>query len=192
MNEMCLPRLLRRRALIALAAFLSGCQTPPLSPASMPVMPMLRLPPATLGRTLAVQQQVQSRLRGGGEHSAEVLLEVDSKRLQMALLTMGQIIVRLNWDGQRLIEERSAWAPAALSVDRILSDLQFALWPLTAVQEALSLPWAAEGTSTERLLRYGIRPVMYLRTLSAEIIEIDNVLQGYTLTIRTLSELAPT
>ncbi|MBE0474611.1 MAG: DUF3261 domain-containing protein [Rhodoferax sp.] len=141
---------------------------------------------------MAVQQQVQSRLRGGGEHSAEVLLEVDSKRLQMALLTMGQIIVRLNWDGQRLIEERSAWAPAALSVDRILSDLQFALWPLTAVQAALSLPWAAEGTSTERLLRYGIRPVMYLRTLSAEIIEIDNVLQGYTLTIRTLSELAPT
>lgn len=191
MNAQHRPRLHRRCALIALAACLSGCRTPAHTPDPVPAMPALRLPPATLGRALAVQQQVQIRLRDGVQQSAEVLLEVDERGLQMALLVMGQTVARLNWDGQNLIEQRSTWAPAELSGERILSDLQFALWPLAEVKQAFTSPWAAQGTSTERLLLYRSRPVMYLRTLSAEVIEIDNVLQGYTLTIRTLPELAP-
>ncbi len=71
--------------------------------------PVFRLSPASLGKDLAVQQQLSVTTRGETQR-VDVLLEVDATAVRLALVTMGQTAARLEWDGHKLSETR---APSA-------------------------------------------------------------------------------
>jgi hypothetical protein len=147
-------------------------------------VPVLRLSPASLGRELAVQQQLAATVKGQ-THRIDVLLEADASAVRMALVSMGQTAARLEWDGQHLTETRSPWLPAVVSGERILSDLQLALWPEAAVRAALPAGWFLDTTVAGRVLRQHTTTVATVTFPSASRIEIDQVRDGYHLVVDT-------
>lgn len=154
------------------------------APTTPEATPLLRLPPATLGRTIAVQQQLTVTAKAQ-TRSIDVLLEADAESVRLALLAMGQTAARLVWDGTRLDEKRAAWLPAAVSGERILSDLQLALWPEDAVRDALPAGWFLDATPAQRVLRFQRTPVATVVYASPTRIELDQLRDGYQLVIES-------
>ena len=146
----------------------AGCGTsapPAASPAVAAASPapaaaaaaalLLRLAPAALGRTLAAAADPRAlprwRRRRPRARTAG-LLEADAGTTRLAALAGGQVLARCT-AGTRLQVSRSPWAPAELMPERILSDLQLALWPSAAVAAAALPPgWTlAEGPGWREL-----------------------------------------
>src|SRR5690606_16426694 len=75
---------------------LSACAHAPRVPAV--ALPALQLPPASLGKSMALQQRLEFRF---GTHSRQMdaLLEVDAAELRLLVQAMGQTGVTLRWDG---------------------------------------------------------------------------------------------
>ncbi|AOZ09810.1 DUF3261 domain-containing protein [Cupriavidus malaysiensis] len=169
----------------------------PAPAAAAAAAPLLRLAPAALGRTLAWQQQIRVRFRdgAGADHVRELqaLLEADAGTTRLAALAGGQVLARLAWDGTRLQVSRSPWAPAELMPERILSDLQLALWPSAAVAAALPPGWTlAEGPGW-RELRQGAEAVVAIGypgdpdNRGDRLIALAHRRDGFTLEIRNLA-----
>lgn len=172
-------RLTRAGLAAACLAALAGCAA--LRPSGDEV-PFLRLAPAALGRPLSLQQQLTLRV-AGREQQMEVLLEADPARVKLAVVALGQLAARIEWDGTTLSEWHSPWWPPAVSGERILGDMQLSLWPLAAVQSALPAGWqASEDGGTRTLSRDGA-PVVVVRHPSAGVVELDQRRDHYQLTI---------
>ena len=79
--------------LSALLALLlaAGCATSPTPTANEPDSPLLRLAPASLGRTLALQQQLTVAARGQ-THRLDVILEADADSVRLAMMNLGQTV----------------------------------------------------------------------------------------------------
>jgi len=176
--------------LVALGAI--GCASaPPAPPVAAAdcgpadvAAPVLRLAPAALGRELAVQQQLTVTAQGRTQR-IDVLLEADAAAVRLALVHMGQTAARLTWDGRDLQETRAPWLPEQVSGERILSDLQLAMWPATAVRAALPPGWFLDTTVDARLLRHGTATVVAVSYPSASRIEIDQRHDKYRLVVDT-------
>ncbi len=170
-----------RLAAVVLAA-LAGCATPGASDGGVP---SLKLSPAALGRPLDLQQHITLRA-AGHEQQMDVLLEADPARVKLAIVAMGQVAARIEWDGRTLTEWRSTWLPGSVSSARILNDMQLSLWPLAAVQAALPAGWQAsedhDNGGTRTLANDGAA-VLVVRHPSADVIEIDQRRDHYQLTI---------
>jgi hypothetical protein len=141
-------------ALLAIA----GCATSPRA-VEAPVAvdasrPLLRLAPAALGRTLALQQQL-TVTHGTETHRLEALLEADATELRLVVQAVGRSALRLRWDGTQLEQTRADWLPPQLGGERVLSDLQLAYWPVEAITAALPAGWTLEATDAHRVLREG-------------------------------------
>ncbi len=176
-------------AIVAFSA--SGCATRQATVSASQPVPQLRLAPAMLGRTLSLQQQITVQARTPhGEQTRELLavLQADATHTRLAALAGGQVLARLDWDGNDLRVTRAPWAPAEVAPERILSDLQLALWPLTAIRAALPDGWSVDtlaGTATRRL-RTGqelVAEVSYPDDVTTVFVQYRD---GYRLTIRTL------
>jgi hypothetical protein len=169
-----------RRAAIALAAIaLAGCATSGLSDDGVP---SLRLAPAALGRPLDLQQHITLRA-AGREQQMDVLLEADPARVKLAVVALGQVAARIEWDGATLTEWRSTWWPSSVSSARILGDMQLSLWPLAAVQAALPAGWRASEEGGTRTLSQDGAPVTVVRHPAADVIELEQRRAHYELTI---------
>jgi hypothetical protein len=131
-----------------LLAALVACAAP-----TQATTPSLRLSPASLGGTLALQQQLTATARGQTQRM-DVLLEADAQSVRLAVLSLGQTAARLEWDGTTLAESHAAWWPAAVSGERVLADLQLVLWPAHAVSAALPRGWSLDVTPGLRVLRH--------------------------------------
>ncbi len=178
-----------RAAVAALAAglALAACATPGPRDGSMPP---LRLAPAALGRSLDLRQHLSIRA-AGHEREMDVLLEADATHVQLAIVAMGQVAARIEWDGHALTESRAPWWPASVSSARILDDLQLSLWPLAAVQAALPPGWrAADDGDTRTLSDEGV-PVTVVRRVGADVIELDQRRDHYQLTIVSRAASGP-
>ncbi|WP_454733362.1 MULTISPECIES: DUF3261 domain-containing protein [Cupriavidus] len=181
--------------LAAAAVLLAGCAAPgPVPPAGIEAagrapVPLLRLPPASLGRALMLQQQITVTYRTprGEEHrEIQALLEADAAHTRLAALAGGQVLARLDWDGRDLRVARSPWAPAELVPERILSEMQLSLWPVAAIAAALPPGWRLDAVAGRRVLRAGGETVAEIRYPDAQTIEFEQYRDGYRLTIRTL------
>lgn len=179
-------KLLRRCALALLLAaatpFITGCASAPTPTANEPDSPLLRLAPASLGRTLALRQQLTVAARGQ-THRLDVILEADADSVRLALMNLGQTVARLEWDGQKLTESRASWWPAAVKGERILSDLQLVLWPAPAISAALPGGWTLDASDKERVLRRQDTVVATVNYTSATHAELVNLRDGYRLSI---------
>jgi hypothetical protein len=163
-------------ALLALA--LAACATGS-APAAVP---LLRLSPAALGQTLALHQRLTVDAQGRRQQ-LEVALEADTKGVRLAVLDLGQIVARLEWDGRELQESRAAGWPEAVRGERILSDLQLVYWPAEAIRPALPAGWTLATQGGVRSLQFGDLAVMQVRYPAAGVAELENLLQGYRIRI---------
>jgi len=50
----------------------------------------------------------------------------------------GQRLFTASWNGSTISADKSAFVPASVEPERVLADMELALWPLAAVQSAFS------------------------------------------------------
>jgi hypothetical protein len=164
---------------------LAGCATTPRAPqAAMPAdnAPLLRLAPAALGRSLALQQQL-TVTHGDESHRLDALLEADATELRLIVQAVGRPALRLRWDGTTLEQTRADWLPPQLTGERVLSNLQLAYWPPQAITAALPTGWTLVATDATRELRQGDEVVIAIAYPSPQRIEIDQRRAGFRLDI---------
>lgn len=162
---------------IAVVLVLAGCAT------VLPPAPLLKLHPASLGEGLALQQRLTVSVKGA-TREADALLEVDDKAVRLAVLNLGQTALRMEWNGIELAQTQTPWWPAAISGERILSDLQLMLWPVQAIRPALPDGWSLEQVPSGRELRApGGQTVVRVAFLSPSQSELRHLRDGYTIRV---------
>ncbi|HUS24284.1 MAG TPA: DUF3261 domain-containing protein [Candidatus Binatia bacterium] len=155
------------RAALLSCALLAACAAPGAGrPAAMPVLPVLS--PASYGRSAQLEQVLHAAF-GAQEASLQCIVGITPQRLTVLGLTaLGQRVFSLEYDGTALKAERSPLAPDQVQPERILADLQFALWPLSALQAATTgSPWKVSEP------RPGLRRLAYGEQLVAELHRAD-------------------
>ncbi len=160
------------------------------APRAQVALPVLRLSPASLPAPLALQQQLHFRF-GSHERDLDALLEADAQQLQLAVQAMGRTGVRLRWDGVQLEQERAPWLPPQVRAERVLDDLQFALWPAPAVSAALPAGWTLSDDGRRRELRQGETAWLVLERSDDGSLLLDNRAEGYSLRIASVDMQAP-
>lgn len=153
-------------------------------------LPPLRLAPAALGESLSMQQRLHFGF-GRQQRDLDALLEVDQDEVRLAVQAMGQSGVRLQWDGKQLHEQRAAWLPPAVRSERVLDDLQFALWPAESIRAALPEGWQLEDDGHVRRLMQAGEAWLVLTRESAQSLRLENRAEGYRLHIETFVEASP-
>lgn len=143
---------MRRWALLFVLA-LAGCATMP-PPASQPVRLGLRLAPAALGESIALQQHLKVE-RNGRTDELDAALEVDAEHLELIGLAFGQRVLSLHYDGKELKSWRHAMLPTQVRAEDVLEDMQLTLWPIDAINQALPLGWRIEDNGLLRTLYRG-------------------------------------
>ena len=174
---------LHRTLLIALLVLLSACAGH--LPRAQVELPPLRLAPSSLPAPLALQQQLVFRF-GRHERALEALLEADATQVQLAVQAMGQTGVRLRWDGTTLTQQRAPWLPAQVRAERVLDDLQFALWPAAAIAAALPPGWEITEAADQRRLRHAGTDWLLLRHDPDGTMHLENRAEGYVLQITSV------
>lgn len=148
-------------------------------------LPLLRLPPESLGRYMAEYQALTIEGPGGTTATMDVLLEIDGQGLRMALLQMGRVMARMQWDGSQLHTMRAPGWPQEVSEERILSDMQMALWPLPTVQASLPPTWSMVQLGAIRYLREHNEDRVVFASEEPGHTIIDYLHSGWRLTIRS-------
>nr|WP_183959930.1 DUF3261 domain-containing protein [Chiayiivirga flava] len=163
---------------------MAACAAPP--PRARIVLPTLQLAPASLGRTLALQQRLDFAF-GPERRALDALLEVDAQRVSLAVQALGRSGVTLSWDGVTLAQTRADWLPAAVRGERVLDDLQFVYWPLDAIRAALPPGWQVDGEGGTRNLRHDGTVWLAARMADDGTVTLENHADGYRLTVRSVS-----
>jgi hypothetical protein len=181
----------RGLSVLTLALAASGCVT--ARPAPPPGELLLKLSPRSLGRELQLSQRI-TVLRGAERKTFEAQLEVDEVSVRIAALALGQTVASLTWDGKQLAQQVSTQVPAAITADRILSDVQLAWWPTDAIRAALPARYALDESGARRVLKYdGVRTAQIDYTGTAPAwsrVHLTQLRHGYELDIESV-ELAP-
>jgi hypothetical protein len=177
----------------SLAAFgffalgLSGCAT---TSGSQPARLGLKLAPATLGASISLQQHLTVE-RNGRVDELDAALEVDPQGLELVGLALGQRVLTLHYDGQRLNTWRHPMFPAVVRGEDILEDLQLILWPADVVRQALPEGWHIEENGRRRILLAGEMPVAVINYSDEPrwngTIELFNLRYNYRLIIQSIS-----
>lgn len=184
-----MARLARLLQVGVIAVLLVACAGLPAQRPRME-LPPLRLAPASLQGTLALQQQLHFRF-GRVERDLDALLEADAGQVQLLVQAMGQTGFRVHWDGQHLDEQRAPWLPRQVQAERVLDDLQFALWPTAAVAAVLPPGWTVEDDGRLRRLRHAGQDGLRLQREMDGSLQLDNLAEGYSLQIRSVQVEAP-
>jgi len=134
---------MRFAALIGAALLLAGCHLapPPRSPAGSAATPV----PETAHAPLAAPDAVGSRSASQVIHAAygahsvvlRTAIETGPGKLDVVGVTAtGQRVFSAHYDGKTIDAKKSPFVPDTLDPERVLADMQLALWPLPAVQAA--------------------------------------------------------
>lgn len=188
-----------------------GCQSPSHRSAERP-LPSLALPPASLGTTLQMHQKLSfTRLRPSSflsshpgevgtsnatqEGSVEILLEADPNILRLAIVSFGQRLASIAFDGVSWEIQRSPRLPAALKAEDIVRDIQLTYWPASVIQAALPNEYRLLEIKNQRILLRGDIPVMQITYNSTSLeeqkvqadryarIDLENFVYSYRLVI---------
>lgn len=128
--------MIRRLLLTSAAALvLGGCGLLPFRQEVPPVPPLLA--PASLGGSHAASQVLHV---ANGDHSFTLQCALQADRDAVTLIALGPLGQRafsLHYAGGKLDAQVSPYAPQGLPPERVLSDVQLAMWPLPAWREKL-------------------------------------------------------
>jgi hypothetical protein len=150
----------------------------------------LKLPPATLGTSISLHQHLKVQY-GGRTYEMETALEIDSQRLELVGLVLGQRVLALRYDGQNLQSWRHPVLAPEVRDEDVLEDLQLTLWPIDALRQVLPSGWRIEETGLRRTLIAGETPVAVIDYSSqppwSGKVEFSNLGYHYRLTIESVS-----
>lgn len=169
---------------LLLCLLLAACASTRM-PAPRVQLPTLQLAPAALPQPVQLQQRLQFRF-GSHERALDALLEVDAEQVRLAVQAMGQTGVRMVWDGHHLEQTRAPWLPPQVRGERVLDDLQFALWPAAAIRAALPAGWSLQETDGVRRLQQGGQDWLLRETLPDGGVRLRNLAEGYELVIESM------
>jgi hypothetical protein len=167
----------------------SAAAAPPV-PASPASAPRLFAPPAALSPRSA--SQVIHAAYGSRVATLRTAVQIDSAGLTVVGVTAtGMRLFSAFYDGQRVSAERSPFVPKEVSPERVLADMQLALWPLASLQSV----YAGSGQTISEPVT-GVRRVVNGDRLIAEVhyasddpwtgrLWFVNFEFGYSLTIDT-------
>lgn len=176
---------LRRVLGLCSVVFLAACAAPAAP------LPSFRVSPLSLAAPVAVQQRL-TVTTGGQQRQFQLALEADAQGLRVAVLDVGLIVARFEWDGQNIQGASAPGWPAALSADRLLAMLQLVHWPADALRPGLPHGWTLEADSAQRVLRHGSGERLVVRHLGAGRVEIDDRAGGYRVLVESREmEVAP-
>lgn len=169
-----------------IALGLSGCTKSIPQPARLG----LKLSPAALGASISLQQHLRVEWEGRIDE-LDAALEVDPQRLELVGLALGQRVLTLHYDSERLKSWRHSILPAQLRDEDVLEDLQLTLWPVDAIGSVLPAGWRIEETDLRRTLLMDDKPVMVI-DYSGEPrwtgkIKLSNLRYHYQLTIQSVA-----
>lgn len=173
----------------ALLLVLAACAHAPARSAIE--LPPLQLAPSALGHAVSAQQRLHFTF-GKHERDMDALLEADADEVRLLVQAMGQVGVRLFWDGRELKQQRASWLPPQVRAERVLDDLQFVLWPAQAIHDVLPPQWTLRETGGVReLLRDG-HVWLSASEMADGRMRLDNRADGYQLEIESIaSEASP-
>jgi hypothetical protein len=173
-------------------AALAGCASavPQATPFRLE-SPQLRLSPSLLAQPLNLQQHI-TITAPGHEQAVDVLLEADAAHVQLGVVAMGQVAARLSWDGRTLVDVKAPWWPQAVSAQRILSDLQLALWPVDAIDAALPPGWTLVERGGTRTLSQDGEAVTIVTHPGPQLVELEQRREHFKLKIESRPADAPT
>jgi hypothetical protein len=122
-------KLFKPAALCAIVTF-AGCATQVQLPARVPLAA-----PAALSARAATQ--VIHAVYGSRAMTLSTAIQLDASGLRVVGVTAtGQRLFTVSWNGTDVSAQKSAFVPGDVDPERVLADVQLALWPLPAVQEA--------------------------------------------------------
>jgi len=153
-----------RSVTVVFTALLASCATHLQQPAKTP----LASPAALTARSAT---QVIHAVYGARSMTLSTAIQIDAANLKVVGLTAtGQRLFTASWDGATVSAQRSAFVPADVDPERVLADVQLALWPLRAVQEAFGKAGleVTEPFAGVRRLRRGDRLVAEVHYASAD------------------------
>lgn len=142
-------------AYAAMTLLLSACSGIPFN-TGMPPRPLLT--PAALGAPHQGLHLISGVIAGHDLQFQCVVTIEPARSTLIALSAQGQRWFTLRHDGATLSLDRSPDAPQGVDPQRVLADLQLALWPLPALQAAMAgTAWdvSEPAVSTRRLRRAG-------------------------------------
>ena len=150
----------------------------------------LKLPPAALGASISLQQHLTVE-RDGRIEELDAALEVDSERIDLVGMALGQRILSLHYDGKTLQTWRQPGIAERLRGEDVLEDLQLTLWPAAEIRAALPAGWRIEESGNRRTLLADDVPVTIIEYRGAEprwtgTIELTNLRYHYRLTIQSV------
>lgn len=154
-------------------------------PAPKVQLPTLQLAPSALPAPLQLQQRLLFRF-GSHERTLDALLEADHDAVRLAVQAMGQTGVRMVWDGSHLEQTRAPWLPPQVRGERVLDDLQFALWPADAIRAVLPAGWTLDDADGIRRLQQDGHTWLERDTLPDGRVRLRNLAEGYELVIESL------
>lgn len=180
--------------MLALLVFgLSACAT---TPVARVVLPQPRLAPSALAMTVSLSQRLSFEYGDGaaGPQVLDAQLEIDRHSLHLAAFALGQRVLALHWDGERLDEQRGTQLPAAVNATQFLRDLQFVYAPLPALQAAMPEGWRVHDHDSQRELSWHGRSAIVIDYATMPRwqgrVVLGNQLEGYRLSIESVATAA--
>ena len=173
-------------ALCAAVLVIAGCGQPARQPARLG----LKLPPAALGTSISLQQQLRVERAGRVDH-LDAALEVDDQHLDMVGLALGQRVMSLHFDGKTLTSWRHAMLPEQVRGEDVLEDVLLTYWPAEAIRSALPEGWRIKDEGLQRTLSLEDKPVIVIEYSGmprwSGTVALSNLRYGYKLTIQSAS-----
>lgn len=172
--------------LIILFFLLTGCSTlhPTHTNQLQPGRIGLKLAPATLGKSISLQQHL---IANYADHKGELdtVLEIDPQHLSLVGLMFGQRIMTLYYDGKTLQVWRNPRVPSQISGENILEDIELTLWPADVIQKALPANWKIEENNKQRIILLNNKPIIFITYLNDNTVTLKNLRYHYQITIQS-------
>jgi hypothetical protein len=149
----------------------------------------LRLAPAALGQSLALQQHLHVE-RGARSDDLDAALEIDADALTLVGMAFGQKVLSLHYDGSSLQSWRHPRLPEQVRSEDVLEDIQLTYWPLEAIRPALPAGWEIVDEAQRRTLSRDGAVMMVIEYGNPARwpgeVRISNLRYGYRLTIQSV------
>lgn len=148
----------------------------------------LKLAPATLGKSISLQQHLTVQ-HPGRTDELDTVLQINSHQLDLVGLMLGHRIMTIHYDGKTLQTWRDPRLPPQISGQNVLEDIELTLWPVDVIRQALPIGWSIKSYQKQRiiLLDNKIMMIIYYPNGQSNIntVILKNLRYHYQLTIQS-------